>query len=69
MATARIETTHGPTYPMARAIGATAWHKVSSLYAIICVATYSVGKSLVTWIDLSNDHISEGYHAIKHMVC
>jgi len=31
MVTTWIETTHGPTYSMARAMGATAWLKVSSL--------------------------------------
>jgi len=39
METARTETTRKPTYSMAGAIGATAWQKVSSVDAIICVAT------------------------------
>jgi len=34
-------------------MGATAWQKVSSVDAIICVATQ--WKSLFTWTDLSND--------------
>ena len=60
MATARTETTRGPTYSMARAIGATAWQK-----GFICWCHYlcchSQWKSLVTWTNLSNGHIDEGY--------
>ena len=56
MATARTETTHW----MARALGATAWQK-----GFICRCHYlrchSQWKSLVTWTDLSNVHIDEGY--------
>ena len=39
MATVRTETTHGPTYSMTRAIGATPWQKGPSVNAIVCVAT------------------------------
>jgi len=61
MATARTETTHGPTYSMTRGIGATHGEKVSSVDAIVYVATvaHSQWKSLVTWTDLSNGHINE----------
>ena len=41
MATTRTEATCGPTYSMARAIGATAWQKGLSVDAIIWVATHS----------------------------
>ena len=60
IATARTETTREPTYSMVRVIGATAWQK-----CFICQCHYlhchSQCKSLVTWIDLSNGHIDEGY--------
>ena len=65
VATARTETTRGPTYSMTRAI----WHyglphgrKDSSVDAVVCIATiaHSQWKSLVTWTDLSNNgHIDE----------
>jgi len=55
-----------PTYSLTRAIWATPWQKVSSVDAIVCVATiaHSQWKSLVTWTDLSNnghkdEHVSE----------
>ena len=55
-ATARTETTRGPTYSMARAIGATAWQK-----GCICQCHYlrchSQWKSLVTWTNLSSGHM------------
>ena len=59
MATARTETTRGSTYSMTRAIGATPWRK--GVDAIVRVATvaHSQWKSLVTWTNLSNGHISE----------
>jgi len=48
VATARMETTRGPTYSVARVIGATAWQK-----GFICQCHYlrchSPWKSLVTW--------------------
>jgi len=62
MATAKAETTHGPTYSMTGAIWATPWQKVSSVDAIVCVATiaHSQWKSLITWAGLSNNgHIDE----------
>jgi len=38
MATTKTETTHGPTYSMARAVGAMAWQKeVLSVNAIVCL--------------------------------
>jgi len=52
MATARTETTCGPTYSMTRAIGATPGHgkKVLSVDAIVCATAHSrpQWKSLVT---------------------
>jgi len=57
-----METTRGPTYSMTRVIWATLWQKVSSVDAIVCVATiaHSHWKSLVTRTDLSNSgHIDE----------
>ena len=37
--------TRGPTYSSAGAIGTTAWQKVSSVDAIICVVTHSGSHS------------------------
>ena len=63
MATARTETTRGPTYSMTRAIGGVPHgKKVSSVNAIVCIATirvHSQWKSLFTWTDISNGHIDE----------
>ena len=67
MATARTETTRGPTYSMTRAIWATPCKKVSSVDDIVCVATiaHSQWKSLVTWTDLSyNGHV-DGMTCLK----
>ena len=61
LATARTETTRGPTYSMARTIDATAWQKgfICRCHYLCC---HSQWKSLVTWTDLeSNGHIDEGY--------
>jgi len=53
------QTTHGPTYSMARAIQATTWQN-----GFICRCHYlrfrSQWRSHVTWTDLSNGHINEG---------
>jgi len=47
-------------YSMAGAIGATAWQKgFICRYHYLCC--HSQWKSLVTWTDLSNSHIDEGY--------
>jgi len=43
IATARTESTRGPTYSMARAIGATAWHFVCQCHYLCC---HSHWKSL-----------------------
>ena len=60
LATARMETTRGLTYPMAGTIGATAWQKgfTCRCHYLCC---HSQWKSLITWTDLSNGHIDEGY--------
>ena len=65
MATTRTETTHGPTYSMARAIGATAWQNgfICRHHYLRCHQTR--WKWFVTWTDLSNGHKDEGYHVIK----
>jgi len=60
IATARTETTRGPTYSMARTIGAHG-KKASSVDAIICVAAHSGSHSLTTSSDLSSGHIDESY--------
>ena len=64
LATARTETTRGPTYSMARTIGATAWQKgfICQCHYLCC---HSQWKSLVTWTNLSNGHIDESYHISK----
>ena len=61
MATARMETTCGPTYSIARVIGATIWQKKSFIGRCHYLRCYSQWKSLVTWTDLCNGHINEGY--------
>jgi len=58
--TVRTETTRGPIYSMARTIGATAWQK-GFIWRYHYLCCYSQWKSLVTWTDLSNGHIDEGY--------
>ena len=59
-AIASAGTTCGPTSSMARAIGATPWQK-----GFICQCHYlhchSQWKSLITFPDLSNGCINEGY--------
>jgi len=62
LATARTETTRGPTYSMAGTIGATAWQKgfICRCHYLCC---HSQWKSLVTWTDLSDGHIDECTHA------
>ena len=58
IAIARTESTRGPTYSMARVIGATAWHFVCQCHYLCC---HSHWKSLVTWTDLFSGHFNEGY--------
>jgi len=77
MATARTETTRGPTYSMTRAIGLPHGKKVSSVDGIVCIATkaHSQWTSLVTWTDLSNNgHIDEHVgktrpYGLTHFLC
>jgi len=51
----------GPTYSMAKAIGATAWQKGFICDAILIFALPHTVVEVVTWTDLSNGHIDEGY--------
>jgi len=47
----------GPTYSMAKAIGATAWQKGFICDAILIFALPHTAVEVVTWTDLSNGHI------------
>ena len=62
MATARTETTRGPTYSMATAIWATPWQKgfICRCHCLHATIVHLQWKSLVTWTDISNNgHIDE----------
>jgi len=61
IATARTETTGGPTYVMATTIGAYHLAKRFHLSMPLFVLPLSGSHSLHQWTDLSNDHIDEGY--------